>query len=341
MEENRNPSESPERRAHQRFAVDAAATLVVVNQGAIFPGRVFDISLDGCGLHTGATQIFSGPVPVEVSFKINGIAFRLGGVMERADTVQTAGIRFSAMVPRRREVLVDVLAELEAEAARHPAAKLESSAGDAEAGTESLSAKLPSVSEPEPARADRSASTRTLTRPESKTTNRNAVLAAAVPPAPTPVTKAAQEPPENCKDAAPEPVRQAGREGSDRRTQRRHNVDTRATILFIDVGARAYGRIIDLSMSGCRIRTDERFPVGIYRRVEAEFHLDGLPFRLGGVIQSLHDRHTVGIRFLDMSDRKREQLGELISEIEAAAESAATDPVGQSPEAGPLPNPSL
>ena len=59
-------------------------------------------------------------------------------------------------------------------------------------------------------------------------------------------------------------------------------------------GPYAKGRILDLSLSGCRIRTDERFPVGIYTRVETEFRLEGLPFRLGGVVQAIHDRQTVG-----------------------------------------------
>jgi hypothetical protein len=49
--------------------------------------------------------------------------------------------------------------------------------------------------------------------------------------------------------------------------------------------------------------------------VEIEFHLDGLPFRLAGVTQSIHKRHKVGVRFLNVSERKREQLVELIAEI--------------------------
>jgi hypothetical protein len=56
--------------------------------------------------------------------------------------------------------------------------------------------------------------------------------------------------------------------------------------------------------------------VGIYTRVEAEFRLEGLPFRLGGVIQAIHDRNTVGIRFLDVSERKLAQVAQLIDEIE-------------------------
>ena len=104
----------------------------------------------------------------------------------------------------------------------------------------------------------------------------------------------------------------------DRRAQSRHAVDTKASILLIKIGSTLSGRIVDLSVGGCRVCCDERFPVGIYTRVETEFHLEGLPFRLGGVIQAIHDRRTVGIRFLDMSGRKREQIEHLIEEIEAA-----------------------
>ncbi len=105
---------------------------------------------------------------------------------------------------------------------------------------------------------------------------------------------------------------------SERRSQPRYAVDTQASLFFIDVRARIAGRILDLSMSGCRIRSEGRFPVGIYRRVETEFKVDGLPFRLAGVVQSLHDKFTVGIRFLDVSPRKREQLAQLMEEMEEA-----------------------
>jgi hypothetical protein len=112
---------------------------------------------------------------------------------------------------------------------------------------------------------------------------------------------------------------------SERRSQPRYAVDEAATLHFIEVRAQVSGRILDLSMSGCRIRTHERFPVGIYRRVETEFKLDGLPFRLGGVVQSVHDKFTVGIRFLDVSPRKRDQLAFLMDEFEAMQNSSASD----------------
>ena len=117
--------------------------------------------------------------------------------------------------------------------------------------------------------------------------------------------------------AGPSQAKPARRE---RREQPRHEVDTSAVIFLVNVASRLTGRILDLSLGGCRIYTDERFPVGIYTRVETEFRLEGLPFRLGGVIQAIHDRRHVGIRFLDMSSRKREQLEQLVKEIEELRE---------------------
>jgi c-di-GMP-binding flagellar brake protein YcgR len=121
----------------------------------------------------------------------------------------------------------------------------------------------------------------------------------------------------------------SAREASRRKRRRdtRQEVDNSAEILLVNVGSRLRGRILDLSPGGCRICTDVNFPVGIYTRVEVEFRIDGLPFRLGGVIQAIYDRKTVGIRFLDLSARKREQLLELIGEIaELDAATAPEDP---------------
>lgn len=110
----------------------------------------------------------------------------------------------------------------------------------------------------------------------------------------------------------------------------RQEINYTATVLLVNVGAILRGRILDLSLGGCRIRTDARFPVGIYTRVETEFRAEGLSFRLGGVIQAIHDSRTVGIRFLDLSQRKRQQVLELIEEIKQIHAAAATaEPAAQ------------
>ena len=120
-------------------------------------------------------------------------------------------------------------------------------------------------------------------------------------------------------------------EGRDRRATARLVIDTRAVLYLIDLAATMEGRIVNLSLAGCCLRTDRRFPLGIFRRVEAEFRLDGLPFRLAGVTQAIHDPHHVGIRFLDLSARKREQLSELIEELEDVLRKEQQEPGAQMP----------
>jgi c-di-GMP-binding flagellar brake protein YcgR len=110
-----------------------------------------------------------------------------------------------------------------------------------------------------------------------------------------------------------------------RRFEPRHDVETSAVIHLINLASEVQGRILDLSLGGCHIRTERRFPVGVFRRVEVEFRIKGLPFRLGGVTQAIYDGFNVGIRFLDLSDRKREQLLQLIDEIEISEKPQLTD----------------
>lgn len=121
----------------------------------------------------------------------------------------------------------------------------------------------------------------------------------------------------------------------ERRKESRHSVDGNAALTLLNNAVRLRGRILDISMSGCQFRTDDCFPMGIYSRAEIEFQLDGLPFRLACVTQSLHKRNRVGVRFLDMSERKREQLTELIAEMdELLAKQSASEKqtVAEKPE---------
>jgi hypothetical protein len=103
----------------------------------------------------------------------------------------------------------------------------------------------------------------------------------------------------------------------ERRNHSRQKVDNSAIVILVKIGSRLEGRILDISLGGCRIQCAHRFPVGIYTRVEVEFRIEGIGFRLGGVVQAIHDRLSIGIRFLDTSQRKHEQLVQLIAEIGA------------------------
>ena len=102
----------------------------------------------------------------------------------------------------------------------------------------------------------------------------------------------------------------------ERRAFVRYSIEAQASIVLVKGGSVLRGDILDLSLGGCRIHCKERFPVGIYTRVETEFYVAGLSFRLAGVIQAIHGSNDVGIRFLDMSSRKRDQIEQLLHEIE-------------------------
>ena len=315
----------PDRRSEQRYAVDAEATVVMVNHGSSLRGRLIELSLEGCRMRADRHCSLAAPASIEVMFKINGIDFRLGGTMQWADARQLAGIQFNAMAPRRRDFLMELLSELEAEEAAKAGEAAEGAAENAAANVDSREENLPQGPEPNSSCGttevvpgfNTSYATGSSARKEEapKADAGGGGEPARPAPAKPEIVSAPASPPAETAPAG-RPAAPASRR--ERRAEARLVVDSRATIFFVDVRANIVGRILDVSLGGCRIRTDERFPVGIYRRVETEFTVDGVPLRLGGVVQSLHDRFTVGIRFLDMSERKRNQLTELIEEIEAA-----------------------
>jgi hypothetical protein len=271
MDEPENPiglmAGTDERREMPGCVVDVPAMLVVLSRGTMMVGRMTGLSLSGCRLLLPKTLFHAANAAVECTFKVRGVGFRLGGIVEWVEN-NFAGVQFNAMTTRTRDDLVEVLGEVELENNAKLPAPSNSGVG-AGAGEVAVSKQIPAAA-----------------------------------PAP-----AAQNPAQIQSPAQPP-------RGRDRRAAHRCGVDTSAVIDLVKVGSRLAGQIVDLSMGGCRIRTAEKFPVGIYTRVETEFQLHGLPFRLGGVIQAIHNRNTVGIRFLDMSQRKKDQVTELIAEIE-------------------------
>lgn len=263
-----------ERRSDVRYAVDADATVLLLNRLQPWRCRLVELCLKGCRIHSRDRIHVSEGMGVEISFKVKGIAFRFSGAVQWTDGSHEAGLYFSNRIPRQTEKLSIVLAEVEADAQK----KAAQNQGVEVAGPE-------------------------LARPRPP---------ASLPAADQPATNAPASP-------SSSPIR-PGRLGRERRAQARESVDTAAVIYLVKGGSRFDGRILDLSLGGCCIRIGERFPLGIYTRVEVEFRLEGLPFRLAGVIQTLRDRYTVGIHFVDMSPRKQLQVSELMAEIHAMQE---------------------
>ena len=322
----RRPVFCPERRNDPRYSVDEDALLQIMGHGAPVPASIVDLSQEGCRVRTKEQVFVRARWPVEVTFKVHGVAFRFSAVVEWTDDPQNLlGMRFVNMIPRRMVELAGVICEMQAAAARRAKAVNQLVAEEQAPAAERQEVKVWVHDEPRqdqpheelPHRGQGIADRRVggpageefdaPQDPSSPVAPELSAESELVAPVPAPVA------PEVAEASLPR----------DRRAQSRHEVDTSAVILLVKIASALRGRIIDLSLGGCRIRTDEKFPVGIYTRVEIEFRLEGIPFRLGGVIQAIHNRQTVGIRFLDLSDRKRQQVADLICEIE---EMRATQP---------------
>lgn len=307
-----------DRRDDARLPVDEEASLLLVSQSERLPCRIVEISLTGCRMRTLDRLPAGARVRVEATFKLHGIVFRFSGVTEWTDGIHLVGIRFADVTVRRMEELVGVLCEVAAENAAHAVKQaaqrmaVEEKARIETAVKQAVEPASQAAKAPVPGQALRPPSDQKTpdlaTRKPAVQAAHNAVtargLAGPLAAGPSEVRASASSNPA-AKPAAP-----------DRRLHTRSTVDTSATVLLVNVGSRLSGRILNLSLGGCRISTDELFPVGIYTRVETEFLLEGLPFRLGGVVQAIQDRQHVGIRFLDMSARKCEQVEQLIEEIE-------------------------
>ena len=316
-----------DRREVPRFEVDESAALLHIASGTRYTCRILDLSLGGCRMCLDQKQSLRESARVELTFKVNGILFRFPGVTKWTDGRSMIGIEFAAMSSRRKDELAEIISEIAAEIAANAArqAAEEKAAKEREAAEEEdrlqqekrrLMQDLElSKEQSEKQDEQEQAEDETLRKLAEKENQRRRAerealqlaaqfrSAAAVPLVPQRVEpEAAPASPDN---SAPK----------ERRAAVRHDVDTVAVIHLINIASKLTGRIVDLSLGGCRIRTDGRFPVGIYTRVETEFHLEGIPFRLGGVVQAIYDGNKVGVRFLDMSPRKREQLEQLIAEF--------------------------
>lgn len=293
----------PERRSDLRYSVDEDSIVLFVGHGAPQEAHLVDLSQDGCRLRTTEPIIARSRLPVEVFFTIEGISFRFRSVLQWTDGHHLVGIRFVNSMPQRLVELATVICKMEKTAAaradlvnlliaKHKAEQSTGRQATVWADAPGQVGEQGRVDEP------------------GHVGQPGHVGGAGRAPVAGKLTK--------LFDFAPPPRADAKERatGRERRGHARHELDTTAMIILPNVESPLHGRILDLSLTGSRIRTDERFPAGLYTRVETDFRPQGLPFRLGGVIQAIHERNIVGIRFLDINEQKREQVSGLIGEIE-------------------------
>lgn len=101
----------------------------------------------------------------------------------------------------------------------------------------------------------------------------------------------------------------------ERRAQPRFQCKGVATIRVLAVEARLAGTLLDLSASGCRIETAAPFPAIENPYVEVILCVDGITLRIAGVVRNTNQDDRVGIEFTDVTERKAEQIQELIADL--------------------------
>ena len=313
-------------RALPREPVEAEVRLDLLDHGTCASCELLDLSMGGCRLRMLHSQVCGINSRVEVSFRVRGCTFRIGGLSVWADELGRVGIKFQQISSRRAAELAEILKEV----SEMNRARAEREAAQAEAALE-----LSSVEDVESAQPDAACDSHTLTgEPEEPRGSRPSILSQPINPsiyrmlypersllqagdrgvvATGPLGH--QENPAARPTSAYQEPRLSVWDGGERRSHQRFNYGALAIVHLTRGAGKIEGEILNLSHGGCSIKTDGQFPVGIFTPVETEFCAEGHPFRLGGVVQAIHERDTVGIRFLDVSKRKQAQLSWLIDEL--------------------------
>ena len=100
-----------------------------------------------------------------------------------------------------------------------------------------------------------------------------------------------------------------------RRTEPRFLCRGLAEVRVLPLGGRRSGTLLDLSASGCCIETIDPFPAIENPYVEVILTVSGFKLRIAGVVRRLHDRQRVGIEFIDVTERKAQQIGDLVEDL--------------------------
>lgn len=106
-------------------------------------------------------------------------------------------------------------------------------------------------------------------------------------------------------------------EHEDRRTCPRFALEEPSAIVVLNQGIGFRCNVLDLSISGCRLRTGSRFPGSAWDCVEISFQLGGVALRINGEIQWIDGRQKAGIRFMNLTMRRREELAKVLAEANA------------------------
>ncbi len=108
-----NGARGEDRRAHPRFSVDEEARMLLVGHGHSSECRVLDLSIEGCRLQFCGRILPALQMRVEITFTINRIPFRVGGVIQRNSGLGELGVRFPDMTAHRKAEWAEIVAEVQ------------------------------------------------------------------------------------------------------------------------------------------------------------------------------------------------------------------------------------
>jgi c-di-GMP-binding flagellar brake protein YcgR len=120
-------------------------------------------------------------------------------------------------------------------------------------------------------------------------------------------------------------------DGNDRRGFPRQMVDCPVSVSAVSGSSHFHGRLSDLSLGGCLVVAEQRYTAGILVRVEVQFQLRGISFRIVGVTAGSRGAKTFAVRFLDLPMRRRQELADVLDEVAAANAAKAAQGVESLP----------
>lgn len=113
-----------------------------------------------------------------------------------------------------------------------------------------------------------------------------------------------------------------GEDGVENRRHPRVECDGIADIRVLPNGEKQTGSILNLSRRGCCFLADGQLRGHKGSSIELFLRVKGFDLRVAGVIRHVRDGKRAGIEFVKLSERKREQFEEFLTELSEMDESA-------------------
>jgi hypothetical protein len=269
-----------DKRADERFNLNGAPGSLI-HKGVTIPCEMVDVSLSGCSLRT-LTRFTAGALEsVKVVLSIHEMVLSIWGMTQWTKWDELVGIRFIHPTGRTRNQLAGLLTCLLDDSAAE-VVKLAIAKAAGQAGSEIIALEHPlQAAEPEP-------DVQEVVAEEDEEFQ--------APPAAPPPPK------------RPELL-------SEHKVLSLEVGDSPAMLHLVAEEASIAGHVMDVSQDGCLMRLARPAVIRLNAQVEAEFHLQGLPFRLPGMTKEMHEDEIIEIRFTEMSRRKRDDLSQVILEL--------------------------